>query len=280
MANSTASIYNQITTAVTNEPGLAGLTPQPDSYLQLQSDLSTTSKVSRWRWIALSVAYVIKLLRDQFDLHERTVKELALEGHFGTRRWFAAKARAWQYGHVLQFSSLDAYYLVDDPSARIVAQVAVVEVGNRVFVKAAKAAGTGLAKLDPPERQALDDYFQELRPPVYVTVISADADKLRLSGTVVYDAQAILLGVQAGVDAAVRTYLQTLEFGGVLRLTDLKAAMLAVTGVVDVQFSLVEARSTGAWATISRIYHSYAGHMAIDAASPITTSMAWQAGNV
>lgn len=280
MANSIQSIYNQMALAATNEPSLTGLTPSPDTYLQLKADLSSTSRVSRWRWVMISVAYVIKLMRDQFDLHVKTVEELALAGHFGTRRWFAAKARAWQYGHVLQFTSNDAYYTTDDPVARLVAQVAVVEMGNRVVVKAAKTAGSGLAKLDIPERQALDDYFQELRPPVYVTVISADADKVRLSGTVVYDAQAILLGVQSGVDLAVRQYFRTLEFGGVMRLTDLKQAMLAVTGVVDVQLTLVEARTSGPWSTVSRMYYSYAGHCDIDAAYPISTSMTWQVGNV
>lgn len=280
MSTSVSTLYNQMTTAATVEPELTGLTPAPDTFLQLQSDLSSGSKVARWRWIMLSAAYVMKLLRDQFDMHKEEVKELALEGHFGTRRWFAARARAFQYGHVLQFSSNDASYAVDDPAARIVSQVAVTELGNRVIVKAAKTFGSGLAKLDPPERQALDDYFQELRPPVYVQVISADADKMRLTGTVVYDAQAILLGVQAGVEAAVKGYFQTLEFGGVMRVTDLKQAMLGVTGVVDVQLTLVEARVGLTWSTVSRIYTAYAGHCAIDAAFPLTSTLTWQVGNV
>lgn len=280
MATSTPTIYNELAQAVAAESELAGLAPNPDSYSQLQADLASTSRVSRWRWLMLGVAYVATRLQDLFDLHKAEVRDLAIDGHFGTRRWFAAKALVFQYGYVLQFTPLDAYYAVDDPSARIVTHSAVVELGNRVIVKAAKTQGSALAKLDPPERQALEDYFQELRPPVLVSVLTADPDKFRIYGTVVYDAQAILGIVQVNVYTAIRTYLMGLEFGGVLRLTQLKAAMLAANGVVDVNITSAQARTTGPYFNITRIYTSYAGYMAIDAGYNPQVTMQWLAGNI
>lgn len=280
MATDTSTIYNQIADAASAETALADLSPNPDTADLLRADLSSGSKVSPWRTFAWVVAYVNARLRDLFDLYKVEVVELAKDGHFGTRRWFVSKAKAFQYGHALVLTDLDGGYAVDDPAARIVAQAACVELANQVIVKVAKQVGAGLGPLTTPEVFAVNDYFQTLRPPVTVTVLTAEADKLRLSGAVVYDAELILTGIQAGVQAAIDDYLRTLEFGGVMRLTDLKAAMLAVTGVVDVRLDLAEARTTGAWTQVSRIYYSYAGHMALDAGFPIATTMNWQAGSI
>lgn len=280
MPTATETIYNQIADAAAIETALAPLSPSPDTADLLKADLSSGSVVSAWRLFAWVVAYVTKLQRDLFDLYKVEVVELAKDGHFGTRRWFVAKAKAFQYGHALVLTDLDGGYAVDDPPARIVAQAACVELANQVIVKVAKAVGSGLGPLSVPEVFAVNDYFQTLRPPVTVTVLTAEADKLRLSGVVVYDAELVLTGIQAGVQAAIDDYLRTLEFGGVMRLTDLKAAMLAVTGVVDVRLDMAEARTTGAWTQVSRIYYSYAGHMALDAGFPIATTMGWQAGSI
>lgn len=280
MPTPTSSIYNQITDAAAAETALAELIPSPDSTDLLAADLNSNSRVSPWRLFAWVVAYVTKLQRDLFDRYKVEVVDLAKDGHFGTRRWFVAKAKAFQYGHALVLTDLDGGYAVDDPAARIVAQAACMELANQVIVKVAKQVGTGLGPLTIPEVFAVNDYFQTLRPPVTVTVLTAEADKLRLGGVVVYDAELILSGIQAGVQAAIDSYLQTLEFGGVMRLTDLKSAMMGVTGVVDVRLDLAEARTTGAWTQISRIYYTYAGHMALDAGFPIDTTMSWQAGNI
>lgn len=280
MPASTATIYNVIANAAHAEAALAELTPNPDSAAQLAADLNSGSKASIHRLFMWLTAYLMKLQRDLFDRHKVEVIALGKDGHFGTRRWFAAKALAFQYGHTLVLTNLDARYAVDDPAARIVTHAAVIEAANRVLVKVAKDAGTGLAKLTPDELLAVNDYFQEMRPPVQVQVLTADPDKLRMYGAVIYDAETPLAGTQSAVNTAIATYLKTLEFGGVMRLTDLKAAMLQVSGVVDVRFDRVEARTTGLWGNISRIYTSYAGHMVLDAGHPITSTLAWQAGTV
>lgn len=280
MPVATTTIYNSIADAASQEAALATLAPNPDTAAQLQADLASNSKVSSWRLFAWTVAYVTKLQNDLFDFFRLEVIGLAKDGHFGTRRWFVAKAKAFQFGHTLVLTPLDGGYAVDDPAARIVSQAAVVEYANQVLVKVAKTQGTGLVPLTPVELLAVNDYFRDLRPPITVSVLTADADKLRITGVVIYDAQLILPGIQTGVYAAASNYLKGLDFGGVMRLTDLKAAMLSVTGVVDVRFDLVEARTTGVFTSISRIYTAFAGHMAIDAGFPITTTMQWQAGNV
>lgn len=278
MSTTTSQVYNEIALRASQEEALGELSPSPDTVDQLRADINSGSTVSVWRLFAWLFAYASKLQQDLFDRYRVDVLALAKDGHYGSLRWFAAKARAFQFGHSLVMTALDGVYAVDDPAARIISQVAVVEAGNRVIVKVAKTAGTGLAKLDPPEALAVNDYFQTLRPPVLVTVLTADADKLRVSGTVVYDAEASLAAVQAVVTLAVSTYLTQLAFGGLFRETDLRLAMLAVPGVVDVRLTLLEARSLGDFIALGRTYYSYAGHMQVDAAFPLTSSMAWAAG--
>jgi hypothetical protein len=262
------------------EAALAELSPNPDTVTQLRAEVNAGSKVSVWRLLMWVVAYASKLQQDLFDRFKVEVADLAKDGHFGTRRWFVAKAKLFQVGHTLVFTDLDAGYDTIDVPARIVTHAAVVELANVVVVKVAKAQGTGLAKLTTPELVAVNDYFQELRPPVQVTVLTADPDLLRLTGTVVYDGQVPLGGVQSAVQAAITQYLRTLDFGGVVRLTDLKEAMVAAFGVVDVRLDLVEVRTTGPFVNIPRVHYTYAGHAALDAAFPIITSMQWQVGNV
>ena len=207
MAVSVNTIYNYLAQRVAEEETLAGLSPHPDSAATLRTALSSGSRVAIWRLLLWCVAYVHKVQQDNFDTFQREVGDLAKDGHFGTRRWFAARAKAWQYGHVLEFTALDAGYAVDDPAARIVTQAAVVELANTVIVKVAKAAGTGLTKLTTEELVAINDYFQELRPPVQVAVLTADPDLVRIIGAVVYDGQTPLAGVQSGVQFALAQYL-------------------------------------------------------------------------
>lgn len=281
MAQSTASIYDHMASRVTQQAALSELTPSPDTPAQLASDLSSGSKVSIWRLLMWVVAYCMARQQDLFDRFKVEVLDLAKDGHFGTRRWFVAKAKAFQHGHALVFTDFDAGYEVDDPGSRIITHAAVVEMANVVTIKVAKAAGTGLTKLLPEELVAANDYFQELRPPVQVRVLTADADRIRMYGALVFDGQQVLSGVQAAVQFAVAQYLKSLDFGGVVRLSDLRAAILSVPGVVDVRLDRVEVRaSTGPWVLIPRIHYAYAGHATIDAAFPITSTLNWQVGNV
>ena len=280
MAASTEEVYAHMASAATEQAALAALSPNPDSPLTLATDASSGSRVSIHRLLMRVVAYCMVRQQDLFDRFKVEVADLAKDGHFGTRRWFVAKAKAFQYGDTLVFSDLDAGYATVNPAARIITHAAVVELANNVIIKVAKAAGTGLVKLTATERTAVNDYFQALRPPVQVTVLTADADRIRLSGAVVFDGQQPLSGVQAGVQLALTQYLQSLAFGGVVRISDLKAAILAVSGVVDVRLRLVEVRTTGPWTNIPRVHYTYAGHAVIDPAYPITSSLSWQVGDV
>lgn len=280
MSTSTATIYNQLANTASQQTALAELSPSPDTTLQLRNDLNAGSRVSVWRLFMWLFAYASKLQSDLFDRFKQEVVELAKDGHFGTRRWFAAKALKFQLGYTLTFTDNDAYYTTDDAAARIITHVAVVELANRVLVKVAKTQGSGLVKLEPAEALAVNEYFQELRPPVQVMVLTADPDRLRIYGTVIYNPTVSLFIVRQNVKVAIDNYLSSLEFGGAMRRSDLMEAILAANGVVDVQLGTVEARTQGPWNGITRIYTTYAGYMVLDPAYSINTTLSWQAGNL
>ena len=280
MAASITTIYNYLAQRVAEQSTLAGLSPNPDSTAQLRTVLNSGSRVAVWRLLLWCVAYVHTILEGNFDRFKLEVEGLAKDGHFGTRRWFVAKAKAFQLGHVLQFTPLDAGYAVVDSAARIVSQAAVVEMANVVVVKVAKTSGSSLVKLTNEELVAVNDYFQELRPPVQVTVLTADADKVRLTGSVVYDGQQPVAGVQAAVDLALMSYFKGLDFGGVITLTSIRRTILSVAGVVDLRLDAVHVRTTGAWQPVPRVHYTYAGHAVIDPAEPITSSLQWAQGNI
>jgi hypothetical protein len=277
----TEKIYDAMASAASQEAALADLSPNPDTTVQLRSELSSGSRVSVWRLFMWLFAYAAKTQQDLWELYEKDVVALAKDGHFGTRRWFVAKAKAFQLGHVLVMTPLDGGYAVDDPVARIVTHAAVQERANSVYVKVAKGGANGtLAKLDPTELSALSDYFQHLRPTVHVVVLTADPDMLRVTGRIIYDPETPIMAVQSGVKLAMEAYLRSLEFGGIMRTTDLIQAVLTVPGVVDMTITDLAAKSTGPFRPVGRLYHTYAGHMILDTFSSLISTITWQQGRV
>lgn len=280
MSESIDRIYEEITTQAGQEAALAELTPTPDTAEQLRSDLSSSSTVSVWRLFAWLFAYASKIQQDLFDRYKVDVMALSRDGHYGTRYWWVAKAKAFQMGHTLVMTSLDGGYAVDDPGARIITHAAVAERANLVQVKVAKGTSMPLQKLTPAELSAVNDYFQHLRPTVQVQALTGDPDAVKITGTVVYDPETPIMAVQSAVKVALEQYLGALDFGGVVRLTDMRSTMLGVAGVVDVVFTLVEARSTGPFRPVQRIYTSFAGHAQLDPYSSIISTITWQQGRI
>lgn len=278
MSTSTAQIYEAISSHLAQQEGLAGLTPNPDSAAQIQADLSSGSRVSIHRLLMWVVAYAMRLQQALWERFRKETEDLAADGHYGTRRWFVARAKAFQFGHVLVMTDKDAHYAVDAPEARIVTHAAVAEMANLVVVKVAKSVGGGLVQLSPPERTALAEYFHRLRPPVQVTVLTAPADRVRITGQIVYDGQYDLSAVQAAVAFEVREYLGRLDFGGAVRNSDIVQAIARASGVVDVRMIAVMVATTGPWVTVPRVHYTYAGHARLDAGAPLSSSMTWQVG--
>jgi len=275
-------IFNEITAEATTESVLDGLDASGDTATQLKQDINNGSNVGLNRTIAYLIAYAMQAQRSLFRLFKIDVQNLALDGHFGTKRWFVAKALQFQYGYNLTFTDKDAFYPIIDEAAKIVSHAAVSESAYHVIVKVAKTQNNALIKLSTDERLAVQDYFDELRPPINVTVRSANSDKARIIGQVVTDAKQGIPNIQINVEQAIFNYLQTLDFNGVFSLNKLRQTILSVTGVIDVVFDDVAIRIDGnpVWNPVNRIYRSFAGFINLDANYQLSDTLTYLSSNV
>jgi uncharacterized phage protein gp47/JayE len=128
-----------------------------------------------------------------------------------------------------------------------------------------------VAKDDPPaplaagEVTALEDYLSVIMPagPI-VTVMSDTADKLYVDADVYYDGQ-FVDSIQTDVEAAINTYLASLDFNGAVYVSKIQDAIQNVRGVNDVVINEVRARKdatvfAGA-TTITRQWSTVAGYI-------------------
>jgi hypothetical protein len=277
-------IYQDITNAVAIDTALNTLDGSGESATQLKADLiSNPSVVSRNRlimWLVAMAMYAHRVLWGEF---RQDVTDLAREGHYGTKRWWAAKALEYQFGDDLVFTDKDAFYDPVDESARVVQLSSIDVAAFKVIVKAASLDGAVVSKLTSEQLLGLQDYCEEIAPTgINVEARSVDPDRLRVSGRVICDAKQGIEGIKAMAGAAADDYLLNLDFNGVFSITKLRQAVLAVPGVIDIDFTSVEANSAtqANYFAVTRVYKTFAGYMKMDASNSFIDSMEFFSSNV
>lgn len=198
-----------------------------------------------WRLFFFIVASAIRTLELLFDLLKKEINGIIdlLKPH--TTRWYANKAKLFQYGDNLMTDSdrYDNTAKTDEQLkiAQIVAYSAVVDLGKAgLIVKLAKESGSDLAPLSDQELTAFRDYMARIKDAgVFAEIISKEADRLRLSLIVHYNPLVLNSEGQrldgeklTPVADAIRDYLKNLPFNGILALAYLVDALQAVEGVV------------------------------------------------
>ncbi len=152
---------------------------------------------------------------------------------------------------VIQFDTTNIvpFYTTINAALRIITQCAVVPGGaGNTTVLVAKA---GPVALSTPELDALQATLNVLLiPGVNVFAVSKDSDKIFIGGTVKYNGSySALIGTT--VPAAIQAFLAAVPVTGIvsinsqvglMRLTDLIAAVKAVPGVIDFELNNVNAR--------------------------------------
>lgn len=248
----------------------------------LHPELSALSKsgASIWRLVFYIVAVAIWIHEALFDLHRSEVSDIIADMKPHTARWYATKARAFQYGDNLipDSDQYDNIGRTDDEIAasRIVAHAAVVELERKLLIKVAKLEDD-LAPLDGVELKAFSEYIARIKDAgVQTEIISEPADNLRLDIDIYYNPLVLDASGQrldgtgrTPVDDAIRAYLQNMPFNGQLVLAFLTDALQAVDGVViphlnsaEYQYGVLD------YSAISVIYQPYAGYMRISEDNP------------
>lgn len=260
MARPILQIYNDLVTQKQSASELASLTPQystPDNpYLILLAELSSSSKVSIWRlWLFVIACghYTLEVMMDVFRVE---AEDIARRNIFGTQPWYADKVLKFQYGYSPVWNNSTFTYDYTDTTStsavasRVVSKVSVIEATNMAFnsvlIKAAKEPTLGtLAPLTGAEVTSLNTYINRIKPPgIKTTVQSYPADLLRLKLKLWYDGVLDVPAFQTRFETALKQFLKDIPFDGILRLDDLIIAIRAVSGVVNVQLQLVEAKAS------------------------------------
>lgn len=277
MARTPEQIYEAFYDELQAQTALADLEPQADDAQTLAQDVTTPSRVAEhriWLWIFSLFTWMHEVL---FDAHVAEVDTRVQQARFGTLQWWVIKMQQFQYGYALAVvDDFFTYYDTTSTTAvdsRIVARAAAISLGNGdVRLKAAKELTPDEPEaLSSAERAALEEYCRMIQPAgPTVTVISLNADRLRLTAECHYDPLVInpdgtLIsdGTTRVVDVAIRAYLKAIPFNGVMSITHLIDAVQAAQGVNDFVVSLAEFRpgdSVG-YTPITRIHSTLSGYM-------------------
>jgi hypothetical protein len=229
MARSITTIQNNIIAGVAANATLSPL-------------LTSTSRVSIWRLLALVVATAIWTLETLFDIHVAGVNETISKLKPHSLRWYAEKATAFQFGYNLVD---DADYYdntgIDETTieaSKVVAYAAVVEQDRGLRIKVARDTGD-LAALTAPQLEAFEEYMKRIKDAgVRLNITSSAADELKLNIELYYNP--LVLNSAGGrldgtvsepVQDAVKEYLKNLPFNGVFVLQNLIDVLQLVDGV-------------------------------------------------
>lgn len=240
---------------------------------------NSTSATALWRLWIYVVAVSIWIHETLWDVHRAEVEEIAARAVPGTTRWFQYITLQYQDGYTLEWdgSLLQYVYSTLDEAAMIVKRAAVREIGGTVRVKVAKLSGTTPIPLSAPEKLGVESYLSKVKPAgTFVDVVSLPADYLRLQMKVYYDPNVQASVVQAAVEKAIVSYIESLPFDGDLRLTNLVDAVQVVPGVVDPIVNQAEARyGSLSFFVFDESYIPQAGYMAIDPAFPLSSTIGY-----
>lgn len=205
------------------------------------------SKVSLESILFYVVAVSIWTLENLFDRHRQEVSGLIAELKPHTLRWYASKAKAFQFEQALIPDS-DRYANTGLTGEGIAAQqivkyAAVVESGGFVSLKVATETSDGVrTQLSDKQQTNLEDYFSKIKDAgVRLIIVNKQADVFDIDIDIYYDVQ-VFDNTLSRIDAGGRTvhdtiarFVENLPFNGEYRNSALIAALLAVEGVVLVE---------------------------------------------
>ena len=239
-------------------------------------DPTKWSTVNLDRCFIYAIAVITWTIDCLFDRFKADVNEIISGQKLHSLRWYAAKAKQFQYGYNL-VSEADYYdntgidtTLID--ASKIINYAAVVEDVRGLRIKVATTTGNDLVPLSQAQLNAFKFYMKEVTDAgVKRTVTTAVADSLKLGLRIVFNplvlnsAGSRIDGTSATpVQDAIYLHLKNLPFNGVLSLQKLVDIIQAVEGVEDLNLDSAAARYGAlSFANINISYLPDAGYLRI-----------------
>ncbi len=238
--------------------------------------LTSTSRTALWRMWLWIVAAAMHIHEQLWDAFKAEVEDIAARAIPGSLRWYADRAKEFQFGYnlVMDLATYRYFYIDTESDAaiasRIVTQVSVQEVFTSGFtgvrVKAAKGEAGDLEPLTNEERTAFEFYMQRIRfAGVAMDVISTTADDVKANLRIYYDGVLPLTQVEEAVETALQAYLNGIPFDGLLNRNAFIDALQAMPEVVDVEVFSLQAKPNGSssWSEVVRAYAPVSGYYAL-----------------
>jgi hypothetical protein len=248
------------------------------------STLNSSSRVAVWRLWTYIVAVSIWALENLFDLHKTEVTNLINEKAPHSLRWYANKAKDFQYGSELAYE-VDYYdntALTEDQVAeqKIIAFSAVVEQAKGLRLKVARIVDGDLNALTAQQLESFETYMNRIKDAGITPLVveSLPPDNLKLELIIYYNP--LVLGNDGSrldgtnpdpVGNRIRDYLKNLPFNGTLVLAYLVDALQQVDGVVIPHIVQAQAKyGTLAYSAIPVMYSPDAGYLRIQEDEDLT----------
>lgn len=260
--------------------------PNIDSSQTLLDDLKTTSKVAIWRLLLWCVASAMYSFDVVFDLYKITLEAIAAKSRYGTLPWYASVAKEFQYGYSLSLIDLEYKYATVDESAKIIKLSAAKEneSDGSVNVKIATLSGDAPVPVGAPQLAAFTTYINQKKPAgIRVNVINEVSDDLRLYINANYDPSLLASNGSLLSDSskfpledAVKLYLASLDFDARFEIMKLEDYLQVATGITSVYVTQATSRyGTNPFVAFDQHYYPRAGHMVIDPATPLSTTVTY-----
>ena len=278
MARTIAVIKAQILASVAADSDLAVLTSQ--------------SQTAYWRLWCYIQAVAINLFEQIIDLFTIEIETLIASNVPATVPWIRAEVLLFQYSaanpQVVQINDdFSVGYATVDETLQIISNCAVVPKNNgQIDIKV--ATDSPPTQLSAPQVVALSAYIDDILPAgALYNVVNAAADTLRIDGTIYYNGQ-YNGTIQADVEAALATFMASLPFNGVIKVTDIIQALLDVAGVTDVNLSQITVVGDNGVTTnlilasteVVRSVQTYSGYVIEDVGNPFSTTLTYAVANV
>lgn len=222
-------------------------------------------------------AVALWTLEKLFDAHTEEVDDRIeqLEPH--TLRWYVNKAKAFMFGYRL-VTDTDRYDTAgmsetDIDAARVVKYAVATESNTVVYLKVAGEKEGNPCLLTESQFSALNSYINEIKDAgVSVQIRNEEADDMKMRVMVYYDPTLLssdgvsLTDGSKPVEDAVRSVITNLPFDGVLRKSDLLAAITAVPGVevADIINLDVKPHASESWTSVIGYNRPYSGYYKIE----------------
>lgn len=278
MARTIAVIKAQILASVAADSDLAVLTSQ--------------SQTAYWRLWCYIQAVAINLFEQIIDLFTIEIETLIASNVPATVPWIRAEVLLFQYSaanpQVVQINDdFSVGYATVDETLQIISNCAVVPKNNgQIDIKV--ATDSPPTQLSAPQVVALSAYIDDILPAgALYNVVNAAADTLRIDGTIYYNGQ-YNGTIQADIEASLETFMASLPFNGVIKITDIITALLDVSGVTDVNLSQITVVGDNGVTTnlilasteVVRSVQTYSGYVIEDVGNPFSTTLTYAVANV